>query len=502
MARLSLRRRLCALGAFGFLAAACNGGGVDTAPTGEAAPTTTAGIPTTTSGWLEPTTTAVAFPPRSTTTTLPPSLDPQVLTLALENEQLATYEGIVELLISFEGEDGADFFGIGDAGFTRFTTTATGRQRILILDGPTEGTFELTEDFTAEQGTVSEIGESSATEAMTHDELLDFKPSSPPIVLDASGVQVAVPTGAPGTFDGPIDPLALAAVVGPPLSEGLVDEGDSWSQQFDVSAAGPVRLEAVITAEEGGGDDGPRVYVIEFIGKATDLPREVGLRDGLGAFGLNSVLQDLEAVVGTAPTSVELHRAVVNGEIRFDPQRGIAVAYDTNAQLSLLLRVDLGDVQWEVAIDTETRRSMVLTEVGSARPFEIVTVLDRFEFDPFFLAASTLLVLTGYQIGEITDEEFDTVLNPLSTLRVDLIVGLDVARVTDEAGESTIAGSVTTAGGFRGAPFRCGRSCTHPRPQQSGAGVGGRSNRVPGHARWRRVDVLQQRDSLVLHDRT
>lgn len=438
---------------FGLVVAACTGGDgggvlITVPPTSAIPPSiaTTAPVPATTS-------VPTPSPPSPATTAVPPGLEPQVLSFGFAPGELATYRGRLETTLGWSGEPPSGFFGDASGADGKLITEWTGRQRLLTLAA---GDFiELVADFTAEAGSliIEEDGAQTTTE-FTRDELLDFKPATPPILIDQAGRFRPEPgSGAPRALIVSVGPLAAAAVIGPPFSPDPVDVGDSWTAAFEDPLLGTVVIDVEIVSEEETAD-GTLVFVIDFRGTSDDLPRDLDLVEVLD---LTAPLGDGTGIEGLLGSDVAGFVTVLSvdlsGTMQFDPSRGIALEFESRQGLAMDFRLEIGDEAVVFSLEAGATRSFTLTGYARAAPFAVESVLDRFEIDPFTLAAATFFGLTDYELIDVTDDESDAVFGPLFLVRQDLFAGVNLVNLVDDEGESAIALAVTTGGVFRGDPI-------------------------------------------------
>lgn len=314
---------------------------------------------------------------------------------------------------------------------------------------------EIVEDFRAANGVVkSEVdGELVETE-LAREDLRDYKAVTPPLVLDSSyRVVGGEPSGAPAGLVTPLDPLATAALIGPPFVDDLVDEGDAWTYtgQDDVLATVTIDVEIVGEVEL---PDGRYAYAIEFTGSATEAPVPIDLRDvpGLTGSAGGAPLDDF-LPPGISSTATVLS-ALLEGSAIFDPDTGVHTELET--LLSLTLEFTAGGGAGESAsftLDSTAFRSGELTSLQErATVFEIEGVLDRFQVDAFTLAAEAILGVPGYDVVDAGDREAQEVFGVLSDIRQDLFPGATIRRLVDESGRETVIASMTMGGDLRGAP--------------------------------------------------
>ncbi len=200
--------------------------------------------------------------------------------------------------------------------------------------------------------------------------------------------------------------------------------------------------------------DGVFHFVIEFGGSPDDLSSILELEDALGltaGLGRGQRLADLlpSGVSGSAVVT----SALLEGRAVFDPELGVASEFQSSVTMGMELILDSGEQTATLAVETHVARSGVLGEVEEATPFQVESVLNRFEVDPSDLASAVFDRLVGFDVGRATDDEAGSVMAPLFDVRQDLFAGADIVRVDAEDGASVIAASVTTGGNFRGAPF-------------------------------------------------
>ena len=392
--------------------------------------------------------------PTTTTTTTPPGLDTQALRSGFAPGLMATYDGSLETRVGWTGEAGAELFGSPGATEGGSVGEVTGRQRLLALDA--DGAIELVEDFTAEAGsfTVDTDGEPVTTK-LTRDELLDLKPVSPPIVISESSTPSTSfgSTGAPQAMAQSVDWLTAAAVVGPPLTADRVNVGDSWTVAHQDPLVGTVSIRTEIVAEVAS-DGGELLFEIEFSGSATELPVGLDLAAALEFTGVGGASRGFDASfpLGTS-VSVSLRAATVDGSVRYDPSLGVPVDIETLQTFAMTFTVGSADAREEFTLDIATYRSLTLIDLAEAASFEVESVLDRFEADPFDLAVATFVGLTRYEILDVTDEQADVVFDALSDLRSDLFAAAGFMRFRHASREEATAFALTAGGEFRGAPF-------------------------------------------------
>lgn len=365
---------------------------------------------------------------------------------------LATYRGTLETRVEWTGLAAAMLFD-RDSAEGAVVLELEGRQRLLAL--PAGEATEIVEDFRAESGsvTVDADGDHVVTD-LTRDELLDAKPITPPVLVDQMLKLVSNERSrAPGAFSVPVDRIAGSALVGPPLTATAVDVGDSWTTDYEDPLLGSVTIDAAIIGEERA-PDGSFWFVIEFGGQATDVPQEVDLgagvelTSGLGVGGgFDTLLPE------GSQGSVIIRSAEMNGEMRFDPARGVAVRFESLQAFAVDFDLEIGGQAAVFSLEAGSFRNLELRDVGLATPFELESVLDRFEVGPSALAASAFAGLTGYDLLDVTDEEADVAFEPLQDLRQDLFAGASIVKALDDPGDSAIVLAVTTGGEFRGAPF-------------------------------------------------
>jgi hypothetical protein len=372
--------------------------------------------------------------------------------LGLQLGDLVTYDGTLETRVSLRG-DSAGLLAGASTGSLDITAEWTGRQRLLVLAAGDH--LEVVEDFTAEAGvfTIEEGGDQTVVDP-TRDELLDFKPPTPPLVVDRSGRPVdAGRSGAPAARVGRLDPMAVAAVIGPPLSSEAVDVGDTWSDVVDDVLLGAISFTSEVTAEVEL-DDGTLVFVVEFGATAGDLPVELDIEAALDLIGTVGDRRDLaDALSSQAASSVTIRSVVLDGTAQIDPGRGVMTAFESLQSFAVDVEVADGDEVATASVEAGSTRSFTLRDHSRAAPFEIESVLDRFETDPFSLSAAAFEPLAGYELSDASDEVADRAFDALFDIRQDLFAGATIANVADADGESVTAIAITTGGEFRGAPF-------------------------------------------------
>ena len=441
---------------FGLLVAACTGGDGDGAlstdpPTPPPPPTTA-----TTAAPPPPTTTApVSSPPPPATTAVPAALEPQALSFGFAPGDLVTYEGSLETRLSWSGGSLSAVFEDASGVEGKVIAEWTGRQRLLVLAAG--DSLELVEDFTAEEGSfiIEDDGAPTITE-FTRDELLDFKPPTPPILIDQEGRFRPEPgSGAPRALIVSVGPLAAAAVIGPPFSSNPVDVGDSWTAEFEDPLLGTVVIDVEIVSEEETAD-GTLVFVIDFSGRSDDLPRDLDLVEALDLTGAPRDSPGLASLLPPDAAGLATVRSVdLSGTMQFDPVRGIALEFESREGFAMDLSFEAGEEVVAFSLESGATRSFALTGYARAAPFAVESVLDRFEVDPFTLASATFAGLTDYELIDVTGDEVDSVFARFFDARLpqDLFAGSTIVNLVDGDGESAIALAVTTGGVFRGDPI-------------------------------------------------
>ena len=236
------------------------------------------------------------------------------------------------------------------------------------------------------------------------------------------------------------------------MTDETVDVGDGWSVAHHDPLIGTVSIRSEVVAEVAF-DDRELLFDIEFSGSATELPVGLDLVDALDVAGVGGSL-GLDAFFppGTS-ASVSLRAATLDGSVRYDPSIGVPVDIETLQTFALTFTVNSADVREEFTLDIAAYRSLTLIDLAEAAPFDVESVLDRFETDPFDSALNAFLGLTRYEILDVTDEQGDAVLDPLADLRSDLFAGASIIRLEDADGEQATAVALTASGEFRGAPF-------------------------------------------------
>jgi hypothetical protein len=232
-----------------------------------------------------------------------------------------------------------------------------------------------------------------------------------------------------------------------------VDVGDSWSSEYQDQFLGTIVVDVEIVAEEQAAD-GTFVFVVEFGGTAGAPPDDIDFAD---AVALTNSLGDQQGLGGIVPPgatgTVAIRSASVDGVMRFDPSLGIAVEFESLVSVAMDFGFQSEDETADFSFEAGTFRSFALSALESAAPFQVVSILDRFESDPFSLAAEPFGWLTGYDFEEVTDAEADLAFDPLFDVRQDLFAGASILRLTDDSGEAATTLVLTTGGEFRGAPF-------------------------------------------------
>lgn len=450
------------LTALSVLAAACTDGS-GTAPTGAvSSPATTSNTPVGTDApvtTLSPPASTASPPSRTTppapsTSTSAPQLVRQELIYGLQPRDLATYRGSMETTFAWSGAAGAQVLALPATATGSTVVAVDGRQRILALS--TVGGLEIIEDFTAIAGSIT-VGSSGDVETMEipRGELRDVIVAAPPpllvddtLVLDDRG-----PGGTPGAFTGHVHPLFAAGVLGPPLSGSEVDVGDSWSAEASDPFLGEVTIEVRVTGQETMADGG-LAFVLEYEGATSGIAPELALGaafDIATSFISSPEIDRFAASAGTR--SAVVRTAGLTGRVVFDPSRGAAVSLDSAVKVVLdFVSADDSGLA-DFTIETGVSRSFVLEGISPATPFELMSVLDRFEENPVALAEAPFDQLTGYEISVASADRAEFIVSLLTDRRPDLPAGTAVRIVSADGSADITAVTVALSGEFRGAPF-------------------------------------------------
>ena len=445
--------------ALALAAAACTDGddGAASTTVATAPPTTT----TTTTASPETTTTVATSAPvtAAPTTTMPPppttvpGLQAGELAFGLVSGDLAEYQGSIETTLAWSGERAGEALGLSGASTGSTVTSLSGTVRLLALDAA--GGLEIIEDFLATDGRVT-VGREGEVETMdlTRRQLNDITWPTPPLFVDGKVTGFdGSSNGTPQAFARRVDPLFTASVLGPPLGSGEVDVGVTWSVSVADPIAGLVAIDVAITGEEELAEGG-HAFVLEFDGRTDGDPRELGLAEALDLAGSFAILDDIELLVPTGATgSAVLRTADLSGRVVFDPASGAVVTLDTAVAVLIDFTLDDDGDEIVFTVESSATRSLSLTGVATATPFERSSVLDRFRLRPERLAEAAIDAVREFAVSEAPADIGDPIRDRLLDIREDLLAGTAVAMVEGEGGDRVVAVAVTTGGEFRGAPF-------------------------------------------------
>jgi hypothetical protein len=359
----------------------------------------------------------------------------------------------LEATFAWSGAAGAEILALPETATGSTVVAVDGRQRILALS--TVGGLEIIEDFTATAGSIT-VGSSGDIETMEipRGELRDVIVVAPPLLVDDTlALDDRVPAGTPGAFTRHVDPLFVAGVLGPPLSGGEIDVGDSWSVEASDAFLGQVTIEVRVTDQVTMADGG-LAFVLEYEGATSGTATELALDaafDVATSFASSPEIGRLVASAG-ARTAV-VRTAGLTGQVVFDPSRGAVVSLDSAVRvvLDFVSADDPGPADF--TIETGVSRSFVLEGISPATPFEVMSVLDRFEVSPVALAEAPFDQLTSYEISVAPADRAELIVSLLTDRRPDLPAGTAVRTVSADGSAEITAVTVALSGEFRGAPF-------------------------------------------------
>ena len=462
-------RRLVLLAmSLALVAAACNGSDEPASTTTSAttsSPTTEPPVTPVTGDVPDATTTppSTTAAPAPTTTTDPPSLEPSELTLLLEDDTVATYEGTLETVLAWEGAGAAALLGEA-AERGSISAEMEGRRRILTieqsatipgLEDPGVGFFgEVIEDFTPASGqlTTSRDGAEEST-TPSRVELVGLVPAFGSFLATEGILRpewIFQTTGAPEWLNWPDHPYVTTAVLGPtpPFSAEPVDVGSTWENVSPLgSLFGSLSLDASVLSEVAI-QEGELGFLIQFSGSLGDsvevmpelalamlrdtgpLPADAGL---LQARGGTATVREAEiegsTVTNPATGSIESIRSSLSFVVDFQPEAEGAASF---------------------TIETRISRDFTLVSRSAATIFDRESILERFSRSPDEVAARSLDAVEGLDPLDSTDADF--VVERLELIRPDLVAGVAAGRLST-GDDSALVVAVAAGGEFRGAPF-------------------------------------------------
>lgn len=221
--------------------------------------------------------------PPETTTTVAEAPEAVQLSYALEAGQTLTYEvdmnqniamqieGDPTALAEAEGEDVPERMDIAVSGTTTFTHS--------VAEGPEPGTYEvtITGDFSNLEFSGTVDGEPITQNGEQLPDMAEMDPVDVTIIVDEQGNVITDESGmgdflgSLGGLDmlnqlGPAAGAGTGQFVGPPLTEGEVTVGDTWSETVEIpTVPGEEPIVTTIESEVVSADDldGVEVFVIE-----------------------------------------------------------------------------------------------------------------------------------------------------------------------------------------------------------------------------------------------
>jgi hypothetical protein len=329
-------RTLTLLTSFVLVLAACNGGVADE---------------TTTTSTVE-----------TTTTTTLPEVEAVVLTYALEPGASYTYEVNIDQAIDLTTSGDTSAMGEEDLpGEMSLTVSGTSTFTHTVSEGPEPGTFQIdiVGDFTDLEfgGTI----DGEPVEESDIPELAEMEPVDVSIVVDERG-NVIPDDSADADFLGAFGGLDMldqfgagggaGQFVGPPLPEGEVTVGDTWTETIETPTMptdDPVttRIDSEVVATDKV--DGAEVFVID--STATTSAIEFDLAELLIGFmtafipedATEEELAEIEAIVEHLRFAFSIDESVADTTTWFDPDLGLSRQAETSSTTHMVMDVNIPD---------------------------------------------------------------------------------------------------------------------------------------------------------------
>lgn len=332
-------RTLTLLTSFVLVVAACNGGAAEDATT---------------------TTSTVS---ETTTTTTLPEVEAVVLTYALEPGASYTYEVTIDQAIDLTTSGDTSAMGEEEdlPGEMSLTVSGTSTFTHTVSEGSEPGTFriDIVGDFTDLEfgGTI----DGAPVDPSDIPELAEMEPVDVSIVVDEQG-NVIPDDGADADFLGAFGGLDMldqfgaggsaGQFVGPPLPEGEVTVGDTWTETIETPTMptdDPIttRIDSEVVAIETV--DGAEVFVID--STATTSAIEFDLAELLIGFmtafipedATEEELAEIEAIVEHLRFAFSIDESVADTTTWFDPELGLSRQAEMSSTTHMVMDVNIPD---------------------------------------------------------------------------------------------------------------------------------------------------------------
>jgi hypothetical protein len=231
-----------------------------------------------------------------------------------------------------------------------------------VSDGPEPGTYSvtITGDFSDIEFTGTVDGE--PVDPAEIPEMAELEPVDVTVIVDEQGNIISdesgqlddlLGTGGLGALEDLAPAADLGRFVGPPLSDGEVTVGDSWSESIDIpSLAGdePVGTTEVVSTVTGTDSlDGVDVFLIETTVSVSEVSFDlaelfIGMFEAfLPEDASEEDLAELEMMTEELRFQFSLAPSVTNAVTWFDPADGLARKSDYTGQQSLVMDINVPD---------------------------------------------------------------------------------------------------------------------------------------------------------------
>ena len=361
-------RTITLLSAVALVGAACN-------PSGDAGDSTTS-----------------SSPPETTTTTIVAAPESVVLSYTLEPGATFAYEVGIDQTIDMTSTGDATALAEGEVpGEMSIGITGTTSFTHAVSAGPEPGTFEIhiTGDFTNLEFSGTIDGQPVETSEIP--DLAQMEPVDVVVIVDEQGNVVSGTDelgedllgelGGLGSLDQMAPGAGAGQFIGPPLPEGAVTVGDTWSDTIEIpTLPGNDPITTQIDSEAAGTDtvDGIEVFVIETTTSTSQIEFDLGemLLGFMLAFLPDDATEEeraeMDALAEQLRFAISIDETVADLTTWFDHEAGYARQAEYSSTAHMVFDINVPDeatgelVAFGMEMDMAQDVTYRLTEAGNA----------------------------------------------------------------------------------------------------------------------------------------